>query len=70
MIKDTGDCGQTDVREMLSSKRLLVREASSSGNYYLLTKYAFCTVIYHDQGPGVWTELARGIKCLHLFKNA
>ena len=29
--------------------------------YYLITKCAFCTIIYKDQGPGVRTELARSV---------
>ena len=33
-----------------------------NNNYYLLTKFAFRTVIYQDQGPEVRTELARSVR--------
>ena len=34
----------------------------SGNNYYLLTEFAFRTVRYQDQGPEVWTELARSVR--------
>ena len=33
-----------------------------NNNYYLLTEFAFRTVIYQDQGPEVRTELARSLR--------
>ena len=31
-------------------------------SYYLLTEFAFRTARYSDQGPEVWTELARSMR--------